>query len=131
MKKKAFTIMEALASILIFGFFMSIVSRIQVTSLLRYSKWRQEIERIFLIEKAAIKSYLNPSKDEEHEIVKKYEVPDLEVRTGIKRISGKSSLKKWDKNIKISETVGKWGDLKELKNLSLFTLVFLVEEDDK
>ena len=124
---KAFSVLEALIAILIVGFSMAIISRIQRTSAIRFSAWREEIDRLYLVKKRALKLYLNPP-TKEAPIIKKYEKPEVKITSELMIISNKSSLKKFARNIRIVNATGEWG--KPAKSLSIVTFILAPEKDN-
>ncbi len=127
MNKKAFSLMEALVAIILIGICISIFSRVQIMSIVRFGKFREEIDRVFLIKKRLIKHSFDLSK-KNRPIHKDYTKPYVKITSEIKAISNKSSLKWFSKNVNIVEATGRWND----RDMTLITFVVApVETQDE
>lgn len=107
-KQQAFTITEVLITIVILGFALSLVSRIQTNTAVRLRKWKNQVHTIFKSKSDVMEYYLNPLKksDDTVEIVK---------------IDEKSSLKDFSKKIKI---------VRALNTIPMVTFILQSDENE-
>lgn len=130
MRKKAFTLIETLAAIAVLAVSITILSGLQVRSLIKTLKGRQDIDRVFLIKKELYKISLNIPKNRKP-IIEETEDLNLKIKSSVVDIEKKSSLRDFDKNIKIVQSVGDWTSDIGSSQISMIGLIWQPEEEKK
>ncbi len=130
MKKNAFTLIETLIAIAILAISMTILSGLQVRSFIKTLKGQQDISRVFLIKKELVKIFLYPT-NKTKPIIQEIEDLDLTIKSEILDIEKKSSLRDFEKDLKIVKSVGNWtSDLGD-REIKMIGLILQPEEKKK
>jgi len=128
--QKGFTLLEVLMALVILVTAVSLLSSLQLRSLMRMWRSREEIERVFLVKKDLTDIFLKLPKKEKP-IVKKIEDPQIKIITQVEEINKKSDLSSFIETIKIVRTQGEWKSGLVDRKLSMISFVLKPEEKEQ
>ena len=131
MNKKAFTILEAMIAIIILSFSLLYVYRMQMGSIRRYGKWKQQILNVFPIKEQLLSYYFNPPAKYTKPLKHNIDTQGLTITTELKEVASKSSLKQFRDTINIVESTGQWGSKRRLRKVSLITFIAKKDKDEE
>ena len=128
--KNAFTLIETLFAIGILAVSITILSSLQVRSVLNVLKGREEIDRIFWVKKGLYSIFLDvPEKPKP--IVEDIEHLNLKVVSQVLDIEKKSSLKDFADNVQIVQSEGRWASDLGARSIKMISFVLKPEEKKK
>lgn len=128
----AFTLMEVLIAIVILVSTVFVLNDLQIRSLFRVLKDREEIERVFYVKRELYLEYLNPAEaGKKH--TSKLENPDVTITTQAREFVKKSPLEPFKDDMLFIESEGMWKSGPKSRFVRLVTLLRkpIDEEDDK
>jgi len=125
-----FTLLEVLLSLVILATSVSILSSLQLRSLMRMWRSREEIERVFLVRKDLTDIFLKlPEKDKP--IINKIEDPLINITTQAEDINKKSGLAPFMETIKIVRSDAEWKSNLVDRKLSMISFILKTEEKEQ
>jgi predicted ATPase len=134
MKKNAFTLFEAMISIIIVGITFGAILRSQYGIFDRLRTNKLFLERVFVIQKEFWNHFFKSDLRVGVPKIKKIEEQAMRVVSEKKEISRKSSLRDFSEDIYILECVGDWNNVKEVlafKQKSLNMISFVLKKAEK
>ncbi|MFH1461644.1 MAG: prepilin-type N-terminal cleavage/methylation domain-containing protein [bacterium] len=127
MKKNGFTLLEVLLSLLILVSAVTIFSSTQLRSVLRISKEREILDRVFIVKSQLIDFIEEQEKKEQKIFKKEIKNPEMKVVSQIIDIDKRSSLKSFANDMKIIKAQGNWNNIGSSYNLPFVTFVKIKE----
>jgi len=128
--KKAFTLIETLFAIGILAVSITILSSLQIRSVLNVLKGKEDIDRIFWVKKALYSIFLDvPQKTKP--VIETIENLDLTISSQVVDIDKKSSLKDFADNIQIIHSEGRWSTDLGARSIKMISFVLKPEEKKK
>ncbi len=120
--KGAFTLLEVLMALGIVIMAVSIIANLQIRSLDRMLRDRDDLEKIFLLKRTVYESFLNPPQDQKKGTTK-LEDPEVTLTTLVENVSSKSSLAPLKDRLRIVRTRAEWKLMKDKREASMITFV--------
>ena len=129
MIKKGFTLLEVLISLLILTAAVTIYSSTQLRSILRVSKEKEFLDRVFIVRTELI-DFIEKQKEKEQKFLKKeIENPEMKISSEIIDINKKSKLKPFLDDLKIVKTEASWSNFGNSYNLPFITFIKIEEKE--
>jgi type II secretory pathway pseudopilin PulG len=132
MRRAGFTLVEVLMAMGIVIFAVSLIADLQFRSLIRMTRDRDDIEKVYLVKQELFKHMLEPQKEK-----KKYtaalENPEIKFSTQVDPINPKSALADLKENLLLVRTEGLWKHDNVKRSTSILALVFkpIPKKDEK
>ncbi|MFH0898819.1 MAG: type II secretion system protein [bacterium] len=121
-KNVGFTLIEVLIAITILVSSVFVLNSLQIRSLLRVEKDREEIERTFLVKKEIYLEYLNPAKAGKKRVTK-IEEPELQLTIQAVEFAAKSALAPFKDSLKLIQCDGDWKKDQTERKIRMVTLL--------
>ena len=120
--KHGFTLIEVMIAIFILVSSIYVLTDLQIRSLFRVLKDREEVDRVFLVKKDSYTSYITPPKcDKPH--ITKIEDPAVDIKTEYVELNKKSVFYEHKDLISLIKTTGTWKQNNVMRNIIMITLV--------
>ena len=132
MNKNGFTLLEVLISLLILTAAVSIFSSIQLRSILRISKEKEYLDRVFIVKDQMV-GFIEKLEKKDKKVKKIFkkniENPNIKITSQVINIDKRSSLRSFNNDIEIVKINGTWQGNGSRQNLSVVT--FIKKKDKK
>ena len=120
--KHGFTLIEVMIAIFILVSSIYVLTDLQIRSLFRVLKDREEVDRVFLVKKDSYTSYITPPKGDKPHITK-IEDPAVDIKTEYVELNKKSVFYEHKDLISLIKTTGTWKQNNVMRNIIMITLV--------
>lgn len=131
MKKKGFSLLEVLVALLILVATVSFYSSTQLRSVLKITKEKEYLDRIFVIQSEFI-DFIDKQLEKMQKVLKKdIESPRMKVVSQLMDIDKKSSLNLFVNDLKIVKTQGNWNSIGNNFVLSFVTFIESEKKEKK
>lgn len=129
-KSRAFTLLEVILAIGVVVVAVSVITNIQLRSLFKVLRDRDEIEKTFFIKRELYTNFLRTANKKE-KIVEKLENPEMTITTQFSKIGPKSTLAALKNKIKLVRSVGEWKNENVAQLASMVTFIVSLPADEK
>ena len=125
-----FTLIEVLLALAILAGSVFFLSDMQIKSMFRVFKSRDEIDRVFLIKKDLYSAYFKLPKDGKP-VVNKVENPKTKIVTELVEIGKKSEFKDFADKLQVIQAEGQWVSVEEKYSKKMISFIFKPKEKEK
>jgi prepilin-type N-terminal cleavage/methylation domain-containing protein len=127
---KGFTLIEVLMALFILTGSVFVLSDLQIKSIFRTLKSRDEINRIFLIKEKLYSNYINPPKKTK-KVVDQTEEPETTSTVEISEIEKSSELRDFVDDIHIVSCLGEWQSNDDKFERKMISFILKPKEKEK
>lgn len=127
MKRAAFTLIEVLMAMGVLIIAVSIIANLQLRSLLRMTRDRDDIEKVYLVKQELFKHFLEQQKQKK-KFTSSLENPAIKFTTNVDQIHSKSALADLKENLLWVKTEGQWKLDNDKRSTNMVALVFRPRE---
>lgn len=127
MKRAGFTLIEVLMAMGVLIIAVSIIANLQLRSLLRMTRDRDDIEKVYLVKQELFKHFLEQQKQKK-KFTSSLENPEIKFTTNVDQIHSKSALADLKENLLWVKTEGQWKLDNDKRSTNMVALVFKPRE---
>ncbi len=127
MKRAGFTLIEVLMAMGVLIIAVSIIANLQLRSLLRMTRDRDDIEKVYLLKQELFKHFLEQQKQKK-KFTSSLENPEIKFTTNVDQIHSKSALADLKENLLWVKTEGQWKLDNDKRSTNMVALVFKPRE---
>lgn len=127
MKRAGFTLIEVLMAMGVLIIAVSIIANLQLRSLLRMTRDRDDIEKVYLVKQELFKHLLEQQKQKK-KFTSSLENPEIKFTTNVDQIHSKSALADLKENLLWVKTEGQWKLDNDKRSTNMVALVFRPRE---
>lgn len=126
-KIDAFTLPEVMIALLVVATSMTLLTNLQVRSLLRVQQGREFVDRMFVIKQHIYELFMDPQKYTKPRVIR-LEDPEVKIVTEIRSVAQKSTLASLGKNLTMLTSRGEWQSGPKKYDIPMISFYFKHEE---